>query len=58
MESSISSDLLNVPLEAWNGSQAVNALARPELFQSYICKSTSEIPFPMFLFLLTTSWAG
>lgn len=58
MESSISSDLLNVPLEAWNCSQAVNSLARSALFQSDICKSTGKIPFLIFLLLLTTSWAG
>lgn len=54
----INSDLLNVSLEAWNGSHTLNGLARSELFQSSICKSTSKIPFLIFQFLLTTSWAG
>lgn len=48
MESCISSDLLNVPLEAWNCAQAMNSLARSELFQSYICRTTRQDPLPDF----------
>ena len=40
MENAINSDLLTVPLEAWNCAQAMNTLAHSELFQSHICKST------------------
>lgn len=39
-ENAINSDLLIVPLEAWNCAQAANTLAHSELFQSCICKST------------------
>ena len=49
MENAINSDLLNVPLEAWNCSRARNSLACAELFQNYICKK-NKIPFLIFQF--------
>ena len=48
-ENAINSNLLNVPLEAWTCSRAMNRLACAELFQSYICKK-NKIPFLIFQF--------